>query len=89
MGYSSQEAQKKFADSLLKIADKIFWAPMAYLGIMLYQSRQLDVFDFFYILLFFILGILMRHQALEVYDLHYEKTKKTAKNNRLKNRNNA
>ncbi|CAK1877042.1 conserved hypothetical protein [Vibrio crassostreae] len=85
-GYKSTEAQKKFADSLLKIADKLFWAPIAYLGVLIYQNKVFDVSSALYITTFLVLAVCLRHQALKVYDLHEEKSKAKAEKARLTNK---
>ncbi len=89
LGYTSEEAQKQFADSLLRIADKMFWAPMAYLGVTLYQNQEISVLGFVYIAIFFVLGIILRHNGLKVYDLHDEKTKIRTLKQRLVGKNKA
>lgn len=82
-GHKSQEAQKKFADSLLKIADKAFWAPMTYLGVSLYQEKTLSGLGVLFCVSFIIIAVSLRHQGLKVFDLHDEDNKKKAKNEKL------
>ncbi|EHZ2903734.1 hypothetical protein MDT99_004319 [Vibrio vulnificus] len=85
-GYLSEDAQKKFADSLLKIADKMFWAPIAYFGVSVYQNKALDLWGIVYLTIFFVLAVCLRHQGLKVYDLHYEKKKAKEEKARLTNK---
>ena len=85
-GYKSHKAQEKFAESLLKIADKLFWAPLAYLGVSLYQGQNISNYGYAFIILFFVLGVYLRHEALTVYDLHDEKEKLKAQSKRLVNK---
>ena len=86
LGYKSKDAQKKFADSLLKIADKMFWAPMAYIGASLYQAKDISFYGYAYVLFFFVLGVSMRHQALKVYDSHDTQSKDQENKNRVLNK---
>lgn len=67
--YSSAKARKKYARSLLRLADKFFWAPIAALLATGLTSRN-DIFLAQCIIAatFVILGIYLRHCALIIYD---------------------
>lgn len=67
--YSSTEARKKYARSLLRLADKFFWAPIATLLATSFTSRN-DIVLVQCILagMFVISAMYLRHCALVIYD---------------------
>ncbi len=83
--YKSRNAKKKFADSLLKLADRLFFLSMSTLFIIALQinntilqsSNIIFWITLIGVAIFIILGICYRHEGLKIYDyLEKELSKK-------------
>ena len=66
--YKSGKAKEKFADSILKIADKLFWAPLASLVAIGLNGKELVFEVFFITAVLLILGMWLRHVGLKAID---------------------
>lgn len=66
--YTSMEAKKKFADSLLSVSASLFWVPMGYLALSLYDGRELSAMHFVFSGILIVMSISTRHEGLKIYD---------------------
>lgn len=66
--YRSKEAQRKFAESTLKMAEMLFLAPIAYLISVAWSGELFQVWIMAFVLLFLTVGLKVRHDALLIYD---------------------
>ena len=66
--YKSKEAQRKFADSTLKMAEMLFLAPIAYLVSVAWNGEPFQGWVIAFVIIFLTIGLKARHEALKIYD---------------------
>ena len=68
--YKSKEAKRLFADSMLKTADKLFFAPIVLIltFTFLTASNLMFLFQLFLIFSMFLGSVWLRHEALLIID---------------------
>jgi hypothetical protein len=66
--YKSKEAQRKFADSTLKMAEMLFLAPIAYLVSVAWSGEPFQGWAIAFVIIFLAIGLKVRHEALQMYD---------------------
>ncbi|WP_420194839.1 hypothetical protein [Marinobacter sp. GH_1] len=66
--YKSKEAQRKFAESTMKMAEMLFLAPIAYLISVAWSGEPFQGWVLAFVVVFMVLGLKARHDSLKMYD---------------------
>jgi hypothetical protein len=78
--YSSAEAKRQFARSLQRLADRLFWAPVAFLVLTgLTQDIEWLITQCFLTFALLCVALYCRHYALTIYDHLPKKARKTTR----------
>jgi hypothetical protein len=77
LGYKSFKSQELYLNGLLKLADKLFWSPIAAVVFILVKNDALAGFTFIVSLGLITFGLNLRHHALLGFDeIERRKTQK-------------